>query len=76
MTCTLTIWTDFEVPSTKRFATAADAFDCGDDALLNLGCNRYVLRFDNNPHGSLIRRREYRDGGYQLGAIVARREAA
>lgn len=71
---TLTVWTDFEVPSTSRFATAAEAFDCGDNALLRLSCDRYVLRFDNG-YGALYRRREYSNGAYTLGNIVAKREA-
>lgn len=74
MACTLTIWTDFEVPCTRRFAAAADAFDCGDNALLHLGCSRYVLRPDNGA-SALYRQREYRDGAYRLSPIVAKRDA-
>lgn len=63
---TITIWTDFEVPSTRRCATAGHAFALGDDALLNLGCDRYVVAFESGA-SSIMRRRVYDKGAWRLG---------
>jgi hypothetical protein len=63
---TITIWTDFEVPSTRQCATAGHAFDLGDNALRNLGCDRYTVSFVNGA-AAVARRRVWRDGAYALG---------
>ena len=65
-TVSVTIWTDFEVPSTRRCATAEHAFSLGDNALINLSCDRYVVRFDNGAQ-AIGRRRVYERGAYRPG---------
>lgn len=69
-TVSITIWTDFEVPSTRRCATAAHAFGLGDNALINLSCDRYVVRFENSAQ-AIGRRRLYEGGEYRLGDYYA-----
>ena len=63
MACELTIWTDFEVSNTKRYKYTCDAIIAGDDALLNLGCDRYSLELDNGSE-RIMRRRVYRPSGH------------
>ena len=65
-TVSVTILTDFEVPSTRHCATAAHAFGLGDNALINLSCDRYIVRFVNGAQ-AIGRRRVYEAGKYRLG---------
>jgi hypothetical protein len=58
MACKLTIWTDFEVPSTSNHQFTCDAIAKGDNALLNLGCDRYRLEMSDGS-GPIVRRRKW-----------------